>query len=110
MSAMEDVRALVPRTPPEGFLTWAAAALEGELDSLLQKAKDAAEGNRSAAQEAERLRGQEALAVAASSDARAEVSALTAGIDQMEHRGEDYKEDKGEPERWHAREDLYDGP
>lgn len=30
---MEDVRALVPRTPPEGFLTWAAAALEGELDT-----------------------------------------------------------------------------
>ena len=30
---MEDVRALVPWTPPEGFLTWAAAALEGELDT-----------------------------------------------------------------------------
>ena len=30
---MEDVRELVPRTPPEGFLTWAAAALGGELDT-----------------------------------------------------------------------------
>ena len=30
---MEDVRELVPRKPPEGFLTWAAAALEGELDT-----------------------------------------------------------------------------
>ncbi|MBS5135877.1 MAG: PcfJ domain-containing protein [Oscillospiraceae bacterium] len=30
---MEDVRELVPRKLPEGFLTWAAAALEGELDT-----------------------------------------------------------------------------
>lgn len=30
---MEDVRKLVPRTPPEGFLTWAADVLSGELDT-----------------------------------------------------------------------------
>ena len=33
MSAMEDVRKLVPRRPPEGFLDWAAAVLQGELDT-----------------------------------------------------------------------------
>ncbi len=60
--------------------------LEAELSALLQRAQEAAEGNRSAAQEAERLRGQEALAVAAAADARAELSALTAGITQMENR------------------------
>ena len=30
---MEDVRRLVPRKPPDGFLTWAAAVLGGELDT-----------------------------------------------------------------------------
>ena len=30
---MEDVRNLVPRTPPDGFLTWAADALRDELDT-----------------------------------------------------------------------------
>ena len=30
---MEDVRKLVPRTPPEGFLAWAANVLSGELDT-----------------------------------------------------------------------------
>ena len=30
---MEDVRKLVPRRPPEGFLDWAAAVLQGELDT-----------------------------------------------------------------------------
>ena len=60
--------------------------LEAKLSDLLQQAQEAAEGNRSAAQEAERLRGQEALSVAAAADARAELSALTAGIAQMENR------------------------
>ena len=60
--------------------------VEQELSALLQRAQEAAEGNRSAAQEAERLRGQEALSVAAAADARAERSALTAGIAQMENR------------------------
>ena len=31
--SMEDVRKLVPRTPPEGFLTWAAAMLRDRLDT-----------------------------------------------------------------------------
>lgn len=30
---MEDVRKLVPRTPPEGFLTWAADVLRDRLDT-----------------------------------------------------------------------------
>ena len=30
---MEGVRKLVPRTPPEGFLAWAADVLSGELDT-----------------------------------------------------------------------------
>lgn len=30
---MEDVRELVPREPPEGFLAWAAQTLAGELDT-----------------------------------------------------------------------------
>lgn len=33
MSAMEDVRKLVPRQPPEGFLGWAAEVLRDELDT-----------------------------------------------------------------------------
>lgn len=33
MNSMEDVRNLVPRTPPDGFLTWAADALRDELDT-----------------------------------------------------------------------------
>ncbi len=60
--------------------------LEEELAALTRQVQDAAEGNRSAAQEAQRLRGQEALAVAAAADARAERSALAAGIAQMEQR------------------------
>ena len=62
------------------------AQLEAELDGLMRRAQDAAEGNRSASQEAERLRGQEALAAAAAADARAERAALAASIEQMEHR------------------------
>lgn len=30
---MEDVRGLIPRTPPEGFLSWAAETMGGKLDT-----------------------------------------------------------------------------
>ena len=63
-------------------------ALEEELEGLLEKARAAADSAGTAAREAESLRGREALAVAAAADARADLSALTASVEQMTQRQE----------------------
>ncbi len=63
-----------------------SAEMEGELDALLQQAAEAAASAGSAADEAESLQGKEALAAAAAADARNELSALRAGLEQMNTR------------------------
>ena len=55
-----------------------AADLERELDDLLEKARSLSDSARGAADEAESLRAQEALAVAEAADGRAALSALQA--------------------------------
>ena len=62
------------------------ALLHGELDDLLQKAKEASEHVGGAEAEVQALRAKEALAVAAAADKKMELSALTAGMEQMEQR------------------------
>ena len=63
-----------------------AAAVEGELNTLLDQAREASEHAGSAAREAEALRGREALAAAAAADGRAERSAMEASLQQMADR------------------------
>ncbi len=63
-----------------------AAALERELDELLAQAQSLSDSARGAADEAEALRAQEALAVAEAADGRAALSALQAGLDEIAQR------------------------
>ena len=60
--------------------------LERTLEALLEEARTAAESAGSAAQEARALQARETLASSAASDGRVQVSALEAGIAQMEER------------------------
>ena len=57
-----------------------------DLDALIAKAEEAARSVGDAADEMESLRGKEALCVAAAAEAKAELSALQAGIAQMNER------------------------
>ena len=67
--------------------------LEQELEELLAKARDAAKNAGSAAEEAEGLRAKEVLATAEAADARSRLSAVTAGIEQMNERGRTIEQD-----------------
>ncbi|WP_308528121.1 chromosome segregation protein SMC [uncultured Oscillibacter sp.] len=73
-------------------------ALHGALDDLLQQAQAMAEQAGGAQTEAERLRGQEAMAVAAAADARAELAAAAAEREQIAERREDAERDKAAAE------------
>ena len=73
-------------------------ALHGALDDLLQQAQAMAEQAGGAQTEAERLRGQEAMAVAAAADARAELAAAAAEREQIAERREAAKRDKAAAE------------
>ena len=64
----------------------ACAALRGELEDLLERARSAAQGAGGAAAQAEALRSREVLAVAAAADRRSALSALEAAAGQMEER------------------------
>ena len=77
---MEDQRRRI------GEIHQRSEALQRELTELLEKARQAALGAGSAAQEAQALRAQEALAVADAADARVEASALRSAMEQMEQR------------------------
>ena len=63
-----------------------AVELNAALDELLEQARAAADRAGGAQSEAEALRGQEAMAVAAAADARADVAAITAEIAQIQER------------------------
>ncbi|MBE6939861.1 MAG: chromosome segregation protein SMC [Ruminococcaceae bacterium] len=63
-----------------------SAQLDEELEQLLVQVRAIAESAGSAAQEAEALRAREALATAAAADARAQLSALTAGAREVADR------------------------
>ena len=73
-------------------------ALHGALDDLLQQAQAMAEQAGGAQTEAERLRGQEAMAVAAAADARAELAAAAAEREQIAERREAAERDKAAAE------------
>ncbi len=60
--------------------------LDRELEALLEEARAAAESAGSAAQEVQALQAREALASSAAADGRERVSALDAGLAQMEER------------------------
>ena len=62
------------------------AALNTELESLLDKAREASESAGGAEAEVQALRAKEVLAVAAAADQKVELSALTAGMEQMKQR------------------------
>lgn len=61
-------------------------ALNSELDGLLEQARQAAERAGGARNEAEALRGKEAIAVAAAADQRAAAAAITAENAQLQER------------------------
>ena len=67
-------------------LDTSAAALDKELSELLTKAQTLSDSAKGAADEAEALRAQEALAVAEAADGRAALSALQAGLDEIGQR------------------------
>ena len=67
-------------------LTEVAAAAQKTLAELIEKAEAAAKRSGETADEVEGLRGRQALATAAAADTRAEISALQAGITEMEER------------------------
>ena len=73
-------------------------ALHGALDDLLQQAQAMAEQAGGAQTEAERLRGQEAMAVATAADARAELAAAAAEREQIAERREAAERDKAAAE------------
>ena len=73
-------------------------ALHGALDDLLQQAQAMAEQAGGAQTEAERLRGQEAMAVAAAADARAELAAAAAEREPIAERREAAERDKAAAE------------
>ena len=64
----------------------AAAALEQELAALLAQAQALSDSARGAADEAESLRAQEAIAVAEAADGRAALSALNAALEGADQR------------------------
>ena len=69
-----------------GELAVETAALSAELDALLEKARQAAEQAGGAQSQAESLRAQEAIALAAAADARAQEAALAAENKAVEDR------------------------
>lgn len=70
------------------------ASLSGDVAELLKKAEEASTHAGSIAEEAEALRGKEAVALAAAADARAEKAALEAGLRETEERLESTAEEK----------------
>ena len=62
--------------------------VETELDELLRQAQELADSAKGAAEDAETLRAQEAMAVAAAADGRAQLSAITAGAAEIAQRRE----------------------
>ena len=72
--------------------------LNRQLDGLLEQAKAMAEQAGGAQTEAERLRGQEAMAVAAAADQRAELAAAAAEKEQIMERREAAERDKAAAE------------
>ncbi|MBQ1242132.1 MAG: AAA family ATPase, partial [Oscillospiraceae bacterium] len=69
-----------------GELNEKKTEIEALLQTLLLEAAEAAKKSGEAADEVESIRAKEALCVAAAADTRAEVSALEAGIREMEER------------------------
>ena len=68
--------------------------LDGELETLLARAREAAEQAGGAQAQVEALRGKEAMAVAAAADRRAELSALEAERREIEERRSTVLEDQ----------------
>ena len=60
--------------------------IQTELDDLLRQAQALADSAKGAAEDAETLRAQEAMAVAAAADGRAQLSAVTAGAAEVAQR------------------------
>ena len=60
--------------------------VQTELDDLLRQAQALADSAKGAAEDAETLRAQEAMAVAAAADGRAQLSAVTAGAAEVAQR------------------------
>ena len=60
--------------------------VQAELDDLLRQAQALADSAKGAAEDAETLRAQEAMAVAAAADGRAQLSAVTAGAAEVAQR------------------------
>ena len=69
------------------------------LSELLSRAQALADSAKGAADEAEALRAQEAIAVAAAADGRAALSALKAGLDEAGQRRITVRQELSEAQR-----------
>ena len=76
-----------------------AAVLETALSELLSRAQALADSAKGAADEAEALRAQEAIAVAEAADGRAALSALQAGLDEAGQRRITVRQELSEAQR-----------
>ena len=76
-----------------------AAVLETALSELLSRAQALADSAKGAADEAEALRAQEAIAVAEAADGRAALSALQAGLDEAGQRRITVRQELAEAQR-----------
>ena len=76
-----------------------AAVLETALSELLSRAQALTDSARGAADEAEALRAQEAIAVAEAADGRAALSALQAGLDEAGQRRITVRQELSEAQR-----------